>query len=44
MNIGSPGMDLATPIVMNAKEGGENYENRNIIFGSPAFRKHTGSA
>jgi hypothetical protein len=25
-------------------KGGENYENQNIIFGSPASRKHIGSA
>ena len=28
----------------DAKKGGENYENRNIIFGSLAFHRHTGRA
>ena len=28
----------------HATKGGENYENRNIIFGSLAFHRHTGSA
>jgi hypothetical protein len=37
------GTSLAILIIQIREKGGENYENRNIIFGSSAFHERFGS-